>query len=89
MGIDGRYVAKDGYTIIFQAKGIKNAGDSIMKIMRTERTKMDKLLAKGKRVDRYILAIADNITVRKKDEIYQLMSPYIVSTDDILIIDPP
>ena len=85
MGIDGRYVAKDGYTIIFQAKGIKNAGDSIMKIMRTERTKMDKLLAKGKRVDRYILAIADNITVRKKDEIYQLMSPYIVSTDDILM----
>ena len=85
MGIDGRYVAKDGYTIIFQAKRIKNAGDSIMKIMRTERTKMDKLLAKGKRVDRYILAIADNITVRKKDEIYRLMSPYIVSTDDILM----
>ena len=85
MGIDGRYVAKDGYTIIFQAKRIKNAGDSIMKIMRTERTKQDKLLAKGKRVDRYILAIADNITVRKKDEIYQLMSPYIVSTDDILM----
>ncbi|OUO30239.1 hypothetical protein B5F87_02185 [Eubacterium sp. An3] len=53
--------------------------------MRTERTKQDKLLAKGKRVDRYILAIADNITVRKKDEIYQLMSPYIVSTDDILM----
>ena len=85
LGIDGRYVAKDGYTIIFQAKRIKNAGDSIMKVMRTERTKPDKLLAKGKRVDRYILAIADNITVRKKDEIYQLMSPYIVSTDDILM----
>ncbi len=39
LGIDGRSVSEDGYTVIFQAKRLKNAGKDIVRIMRDEKKK--------------------------------------------------
>ena len=84
MGIDGRSVANDGYTIIFQAKRLKNGAGKIMTVMYEEKKKMDKLREMGKRIDRYILAVSDDLQPDTKDKVCQIMSPYIIAPQDIL-----
>lgn len=76
-GIDGRYIAEDGTTVILQAKQFKNMALEILKVMRKEKMKMDQLVRAGKRVDRYILALSENVTPDKKDQIAEIMCPYI------------
>ena len=83
-GIDSRSVSEDGYTVILQAKRLKNAGANIMKIVRCEKEKMDSLVRAGERVDRYILVISDDLSVQTKEKVYQLMSPYIIHPQDIV-----
>ena len=84
MGIDGRFVAEDGYTIIFQAKQLQNAGKDIRKVMREEKDKLDRLTGAGERVDRYILAISGDLLTETKEKVYQFFSPYIINPRDIL-----
>ena len=85
MGLDGRSVANDGYTIIFQAKRLKNGDSKILTVVHEEKRKMDKLREMGKRVDRYILAVSDDLRQDTKEKVYQIMSPYIINPDDILM----
>lgn len=84
LGIDGRSVSEDGYTVIFQAKRLKNAGKDIVRIMRDEKKKMDRLIREGKKADRYILVISDDLGVETKNKICQLMDPYIIDPKDIV-----
>lgn len=83
-GIDGRYIAEDGTTVILQAKRFKNVSSEILKVMRKEKIKMNQLVRAGKRVDRYILALSENVTPDKKDQIIEIMCPYIQSPKDIV-----
>lgn len=83
-GIDGRYIAEDGTTVILQAKQFKNMASEILKVMRKEKMKMDQLVRTGKRVDRYILALSENITPDKKNQIAEIMRPYICNLKDIV-----
>lgn len=84
-GIDARYIDKDGATTILQAKRLKNMNTQILSIMKKEKRKMDKLVQEGKRIDRYILALSEDIGRKRKDEILNLMSSYIKSPDDIVM----
>lgn len=83
-GIDGRYIAEDGTTVILQAKQFKNMASEILKVMRKEKMKMDQLVHAGKRVDCYILALSENVTPDKKDQIAEIMCPYICNLKDIV-----
>ena len=84
LGIDGRYVLKDGSVIIFQAKSIRNTSGKILDIAKKERKKLDKLSGMGIRIFRYILVFSDALGVIKKSQIMKLFSPYILDTSDII-----
>lgn len=83
-GIDGRNVAEDGYTTILQAKQNINMSSQILRIMKREKEKMDHLVHVGKRVDRYVLVLSDDIGPEKKEKIIQIMFPYIKVPGDII-----
>lgn len=83
-GIDGRYIAEDGESIILQAKRLKNVNSRILSVMRDEKRKMDRLIQTGKRVDRYILALSDDLDPQRKEQIISLMAPYIINAGDII-----
>lgn len=83
-GIDGRYIAEDGESIILQAKRLKNVNSRILRVMRDEKRKMDRLIQTGKRVDRYILALSDDLDPQRKEQIISLMAPYIINAGDII-----
>lgn len=84
-GVDNRYVDESGETIIVQTKNRENMNRRIESIMKREKKKMDKLVQEGKRVDRYILVLGDNISPKKKEDVMKIMSPYIKRPHDIVL----
>ncbi len=84
LGIDGRHVRADGYTIIIQAKRLLDTGGRILSIARKEKEKIDKLVKQGMRIDRYILALSGNTSFEKKEAIRKFFSPYIIAPEDII-----
>ena len=76
-GIDGRYVREDGYTVIFQAKRIR---DGMLNAARKEKEKLDRL----PRVDRYILVFSTDGKPGTKDKIREILSPYVLRNEDIV-----
>ena len=84
MGIDGRHVRADGYTIIMQAKRLLNTSERILSVARKEKAKLDNLVIQGMRVDRYILALSGDLTVEKKEVVRKIFSPYILAFEDIV-----
>lgn len=50
LGIDGRWMGADGYTIIIQAKQLGNTGGRILSIVQKEKEKIDELVERGMRV---------------------------------------
>lgn len=53
--------------------------------MKEEKRKMDLLIKNGKRVDRYILVLSEDISVQKKDDILDIMSEYIKCSEDVIM----
>ena len=84
MGIDGRHVRADGYTIIMQAKRLLNTSERILSVAQKEKAKLDNLVKQGMRVDRYILALSGDLTVEKKEVVRKIFSPYILAFEDIV-----
>ncbi len=78
-GIDGGYFHQDS-TIILQAKRRKGEFRSLYSHLKNvEREKVEEL-----NPDRYILAIAMNLSPTEKEKIKELFHPYIKSSDDII-----
>jgi len=80
-GIDGRYTNEMGDVTIFQAKRHKTVTTAMLK---KEKCRIDELVNEGKSVDRYILILACELSVEKKEQIVLLFSPYIRNTEDII-----
>lgn len=81
LGIDGRYVREDGYTIIFQAKRVRKVTqDLVLK----EKEKLDKLVSMGGRVDRYILVLSGTPSLECKNKYVEILHPYLIKPEDIV-----
>lgn len=87
LGIDGRCVCADGYTIIIQAKQLLNTSGRILSTVRKEKEKIDELVERGMRIDRYILALSGKLSVEKKEAILKFFTPYIIAPEDIVTGD--
>ena len=83
-GIDGRCVLKDGSVIILQVKWGRITSGTILKIAKAEKVKLDMLAEQGVRICRYILVLSGDIGVKKKTQVMELFSPYIISPEDII-----
>ena len=84
-GIDGRFIDQEGNITILQVKRYKNMNVTILNTMKEEKRKMDLLIKNGKRVDRYILVLSEDISVQKKDDILDIMSEYIKCSEDVIM----
>ena len=76
-GIDGFYESSDNNWIV-QAKRYKNT-TTLMSKMQQEKEKMDNYIPK-----RYFLVTSCSLTPANKEKIKLIMTPYILSTNDIL-----
>ena len=79
MGIDNRYVGPDGSVTILQAKRWAQSASVSRSELKKERQKLAHL-----KVDRYIIAFSRDLSVRQKQDIFELFSPYIKDTGDII-----
>lgn len=80
-GIDLRYATDDNKTVIIQAKRYKDWG-SLKSIVKKEADKLKKLTP-----GRYILSTSVSLTPARKEELQQLLSPYILRPSDIFGAD--
>jgi broad-specificity NMP kinase len=81
-GIDLRYAGTKENEIVVQAKRyIKSTFGNLKSELAKEKIKMDRLLKKPKR---YILITSLPLNVNQSDQLVQVMSPYIQSSQDVI-----